>query len=392
MESFSSSRHSCAAGRNIVLDVFRGLAVVVMIIVDAVPDYAAVYPVLVHTPWEGISVADTAFPSFVFAMGAAAAFSRNGPETAHRSGFWWGLLRRCGGLFLLGLLLNALSVAVPMVCQPDFDSDALLPALLARGRVFGVLQRLALTYALGMMIARVAKTEARIFVAAAALLLVSSAGYHLYNPEAPFAAGENISQAVDLIVPGAAHAYENNGLPFDPDGLYGTLGATASMLLGLMAGQVLRARFGPWQEGMLLAFGGGALMGVGWLWRGWDLVSKPLWTSPFALLNAGADMLLLAVLGWLLCLLPFFGALLRPFRAFGQNPLFFFFVTNLGLTILWAIPDPTGEESLYNWIWQRTVMDLGDPAFTATLFAVLWAALWWPAAEFLYRRGIVIKI
>ena len=74
MASFSVY-HSNAPKRNFVLDVFRGLAVVLMIVVDAVPDLWTVYPTLVHSPWEGIHAADLAFPGFVFAMGASAVFS-----------------------------------------------------------------------------------------------------------------------------------------------------------------------------------------------------------------------------------------------------------------------------------------------------------------------------
>ena len=67
MASFSVY-HSNAPKRNFVLDVFRGLAVVLMIVVDAVPDLWTVYPTLVHSPWEGIHAADLAFPGFVFAI------------------------------------------------------------------------------------------------------------------------------------------------------------------------------------------------------------------------------------------------------------------------------------------------------------------------------------
>ena len=126
-------------------------------------------------------------------------------------------------------------------------------------RIFGVLQRLALTYALGMVLAKMAKTESRVFVFAALLLLLSSAGYHIYAPAAPFALPDNISRAVDVIVPGAAHVSQHYGLPFDPEGLYGTMSSAASMLFGLLAGHVLKEHSGEWEKGMLLAFGGAAL-------------------------------------------------------------------------------------------------------------------------------------
>lgn len=388
MASFSVY-HSNAPKRNFVLDVFRGLAVVLMIVVDAVPDLWTVYPTLVHSPWEG---ADLAFPGFVFAMGASAVFSWSGRIRNPWPEFLWALLVRVGGLFLIGFLFNIVLEITPMLVRQEFDFGAWLWEMPGQVRIFGVLQRLALTYALGMVLAKMAKTESRVFVFAALLLLLSSAGYHIYAPAAPFALPDNISRAVDVIVPGAAHVSQHHGLPFDPEGLYGTMSSAASMLFGLLAGHVLKEHSGEWEKGMLLAFGGATLVGAGWFWSDYDIVGMPLWTSPYALLNAGADMLLFAALGWIFFLLPFVGVLFRPFCAFGRNPLVFFLATQLCLKILWSIESPAGDGPLYVWIWRHTVMGVGGMAFSTALFAVLWCALWWPLAEWMYRRGIVVKL
>lgn len=391
MASFSVY-HSNAPKRNFVLDVFRGLAVVLMIVVDAVPDLWTVYPTLVHSPWEGIHAADLAFPGFVFAMGASAVFSWSGRIRNPWPEFLWALLVRVGGLFLIGFLFNIVLEITPMLVRQEFDFGAWLWEMPGQVRIFGVLQRLALTYALGMVLAKMAKTESRVFVFAALLLLLSSAGYHIYAPAAPFALSDNISRAVDVIVPGAAHVSQHYGLPFDPEGLYGTMSSAASMLFGLLAGHVLKEHSGEWEKGMLLAFGGAALVGAGWFWSDYDIVGMPLWTSPYALLNAGADMLLFAALGWIFFLLPFVGVLFRPFCAFGRNPLVFFLATQLCLKILWSIESPAGDGPLYVWIWRHTVMGVGGMAFSTALFAVLWCTLWWPLAEWMYRRGIVVKL
>ena len=391
MASFSVY-HTNAPKRNFVLDVFRGLAVVLMIVVEAVPDFQSVYPTLTHAPWEGINAADMAFPGFVFAMGASAVFSWSGRIRNPWPEFLWALLVRTGGLFFIGLLLNIVSDVLPIMLRQGFDSAALFRDLPGQVRVFGVLQRLALTYALGMVLAKMAKTESRVFVFAALLLLISSAGYHTYAPASPFDKAENISRAVDLIVPGAAHVSQYYGLPFDPEGLYGTMSSAASMLFGLLAGHVLKEHSGEWEKGMLLAFGGAALIGAGWFWSDYDIVGKPLWTSPYALMNAGGDMLLLTVLGLLFFIAPFIGFLFRPFCAFGRNPLFFFVATNLGLNVLWSLTAPAADVPLYVWIWSRTVMGMGGMEFSAALYAVRGCALWWPLAEWMYRRGIVVKL
>ncbi len=378
--------------RNHIIDIFRGMAVVLMIVVDAVPDFQAVYPELTHAPWEGIHVADLAFPGFVFAMGASAAFSWKGRLNVPLAHFFRKLVLRCGILFLLGLLMNAFFVALPMLFAPDFDPAVLLRTLEEQGRVFGVLQRLALTYGLGMIIARAVKTEECVFLSALVLLALSSFGYHTYAADAPFARTDNISRALDLLIPGEAHIYVHYGIPFDPEGLYGTINAAATMLFGLLAGSVLREEDGMWRKGMLLAFGGAVLMGSGQFWSDYDLVGKPLWTSPFVLLTAGADMAALAALVWFLALMPFAEGLFRPFLVFGRNPLFFYIMTNIGISLLWAVPAPSENIPMQLWLWNHTVAGLGGPAFSAVMYTILWCLLWWPAAEYLYRHGIILKI
>ena len=391
MTSFSV-RRSDTVKRNFILDVFRGLAVVLMMVVDAIPDFQAVYPTLTHAPWEGLNVADLAFPGFVFAMGASAVFSWSSRLRTTWPEFLWTLFARVGGLFIVGLMLNIISDVLPMLLRQEFYGWGKLRDLLDHVRIFGVLQRLALTYAFGMILAKLAKTEERVFVFAVLLLLASSAGYHVYAPASSFELTGNISRAVDLIVPGAEHVCHLYGLPFDPEGLYGTMSSAASMLFGLLAGHVLKEHSGEWEKGMLLTFGGAALIGAGWFWSDYDIVGKPLWTSPYVLMNAGGDMLLIAALGLIFFLLPFMGFFFLPFCVFGRNPLFFFIATNLCLMILWSLTSPMGDAPLYVWIWRHTVMGMGGMAFSAALYAFLWCVLWWPLAEWLYRRGVVIKL
>lgn len=377
------------SGRSIALDIFRGMAVAVMLLVDAVPDPVAVYPILAHSPWQGMTFADTAFPGFVFAMGASAAFSleRNGYKMRPEK-----LLRRVALLFLFGILFNALPYLLAWLVQPGYDAGRFYDEAVAHGRWFGVLQRLALSYAFGMALALWLKNGRKILLAAFFLLFLSSFGYHVYTPEAPFDKMDNISQAVDLIFPGADHAYSFYGLPFDPEGLYGTAASTASMLLGLAAGKVFSGQATVGQKAAGLALGGMLLLAGGGIWSLADMIGKPLWTSPYALLNAGGDMAVLAVLVLLADGRPGLAQCFRPFFAFGRNPLFFYLATNAGLVLLWTLPSPVEGMPVYFWLWENTLRGLGGAAFSAALYAALWCALWWPLAEWMHRRHIVIKI
>ena len=55
------------------IDIFRGLAIAVMLLVNSLPNFEQAYPLLLHAPWAGLTLADLAFPGFVFIMGTAGA-------------------------------------------------------------------------------------------------------------------------------------------------------------------------------------------------------------------------------------------------------------------------------------------------------------------------------
>ena len=365
------------------LDALRGLAVIIMVMVDAPPDFDAIYPLLTHSPWQGITIADLAFPGFVFTMGVSAAFSlkkrRNWKIIAK-------IAKRTLLIFIIGLLFNITPAILSWLLVDGYD-DAALSNAVHSWRLFGVLQRLALTYAAGTFIALLVKKDRLLLLTAFVLMLLSSAGFHLYNPHNPFDKFANISQAVDLLFPGEVHAYQYYGLPFDPEGLYGTLDSTATMLLGVWAGKkILR------QHRSLLVLISLVLIVTGFMWSHIDIISKPLWTAPYALLTSGVNMLLLPLLGSLLSRLPFARRLLRPFLAFGCNPLFFYLLTNFGLILLWTLPSPTAGIPTYPWLWQHTVKDFGSLPFSSTLFVMMWCSLWYPLANWLYKHNIIIKL
>ena len=58
------------------LDVFRGMAICLMIIVNTPGAGSEPWPVLDHADWFGFTAADIVFPAFLFAVGHAMAFGR----------------------------------------------------------------------------------------------------------------------------------------------------------------------------------------------------------------------------------------------------------------------------------------------------------------------------
>ena len=365
------------------LDVLRGVAIMIMLFVDAPPALIA-YPIFIHAPWEGLTFADLAFPGFVFAMGMSAALSMAKREPSARK-----IFKRVTSLFVTGILFNALTFIFAWMILPDFAAANFYDAAIVHGRPFGILQRLALTYALGILIARAIKTDTGIFIAAFILLIVSSAGYHIYAPENPFDEAHNLSSTIDFIFPGANHIYTPT---HDPEGLYGTIATTASFLIGFLAGRVLLNDTTIRDKIFRLTVSSVMLLLTGTLWSAFDIVSKNLWTTPYALITSALEILLFAALMWLFDTRAHTKNFFRPLCAAGMNPLFMFLFVSAMFNLLNILPSPVEGMSIYVWLYLCTFYNMVSPEFGSMIFCSVWCLLWLPLAKLLYRRGIVIKI
>lgn len=74
--------------RNLALDVFRGMTVCFMIIVNSAGSWSFVYAPLDHAKWHGFTPTDLVFPSFLFAVGNAMAFVMHKYEIQGNAAFW----------------------------------------------------------------------------------------------------------------------------------------------------------------------------------------------------------------------------------------------------------------------------------------------------------------
>lgn len=362
------------------LDALRGLAIIIMIFVDSPP--AETYYLQAHAPWEGLTIADWAFPGFVFAMGASAAVS-----TFRRSIDMKKIFVRATILFLIGILFNMKWDFFTYLFQENFTSADLYNKIIVHGRFFGILQRLALTYLLGMLAVKIFKNDAGILFSVIAFLIISSAGFHLYNPAAPFDQANNISGAVDKIFPGVNHIYTPT---HDPEGLYGTLASAAQFLLGFLAGKVLATNAFLRDKIYLLTLSGAILLIAGGLWSEVDIIAKNIWTAPFALLTSGGEMILLAAMLYLFDSRPDTKKFFVPLSALGKNPLFFFLISNIIVAILCNII--INGTPLWILCWKNTLSGLVSTEFSVMIFCILWCLFWIPFAMLLDRLEIIIKI
>ncbi len=368
------------ADRFLSLDVFRGLAVCLMIVVNTPGAGADPYPWLVHARWFGFTAADWVFPSFLFAVGCAMSFAFQRPTTG--GAFAAKVLRRAGLIFLLGFLMYW----YPFVHRVDGGWE-LMP--FADTRVMGVLQRIALCYGLAAFAVRY--LTARKLLILSALLLLGYWGVLLAfgDPAAPLSKLGNAGTRLDLLVLGKDHLYRRDG-GFDPEGLLGTLPATVNVIAGYLAARVLRAAADPRRAVLGMALVGIALALAGLAWSPAFPIAKKLWTGSFVLLTTGIDLLVLAALAA--------GVegrgpnpLTRFFQVFGRNPLVIYLFSELFVVTLGQIEVAPGV-GVYDWIGMNLFQALAPGALGSLLCATAYMLVCWLLGYVLDRRNIVVRV
>ena len=131
--------------RNVALDVFRGMTVCFMIIVNTPGNSDTTFSPLHHAAWNGFTPTDLVFPSFLFAVGNAMSFVMKKWANQSQQKVVWKILKRTAIIFLLGYL---------MYWFPFFrlDKDHSFMAFpISNTRIMGVLQRIALCYGIASL-------------------------------------------------------------------------------------------------------------------------------------------------------------------------------------------------------------------------------------------------
>jgi predicted acyltransferase len=361
------------------LDVFRGVTVSSMILVNNPGNWSGVFESLTHADWNGCTLADLVFPFFIFILGAAMpfAFARRIERGHARRDLYLRIARRSAWLVALGLMLNVV-VATPAVMAMRFP---------------GVLQRIGLVY---LIAAPIVIHQRPAWRAATISALVLGHWALLVAPISAAAGGlghaHTLAEHVDRAVFGR-HILTTTG---DPEGLLGTIPTVATALLGSIAGDWLRkAASIPLRVGGLV-LGGIVALVVGIVWTPALPLNKALWTGSFVLVTAGLAALVLAA-----CYVMFdvydYRRFARPFLWLGLNPLAIYSLAEL-LGHLLDVPWPRGAAQPMTvrawafWSILRPLMPGPRDEWISLMFALL-TVLWWMAvAGVLYRRDIRLQV
>lgn len=368
--------------RYLALDVFRGMTICFMIIVNSPGTWDVAYAPLLHAVWHGFTPTDLVFPSFLFAVGNAMAFSLPKYEAQGDQIFWRKTLKRTVIIFLLGFLLYWFPFVQP-------SGDGLMMKPFGETRILGVLQRIALCYFGASVILHYGSKKFAVWFSAFALISYWIISYVFGTTGDPYSLAGNAGLKLDLFLFGEKHLYHGEGLAFDPEGLLGTLPAIVNVIGGYLAGDFIRKQGNTYETVARLMIAGALLIFLALTWDMAFPINKKLWTSSFVLLTVGLDLIMLPMLIFSIEIKKY-AKWTSFFLVFGRNPLFIYLLSELLLIVLYIIP--VGDGSLQQVFFNDVLLKIASPVNASLLFALLFMLVCWVVGYFLDRRKIYIKV
>jgi predicted acyltransferase len=364
------------------LDVFRGMTVCLMIIVNTAGNGATTYGPLQHAHWHGFTPTDLVFPSFLFAVGNAMSFVMPKWEHLPQSKVLWKIFKRTFIIFLLGFL---------MYWFPFVKWDAaghLEMAPFESTRVFGVLQRIALCYGIASLMIYYLKPRAALIISVILLFLYWALLYAFAEGADPFDMQGNFGSVVDRWLLNEKHLYHGEGVAFDPEGFLSTMPAIVNVVGGYITGKYIQAKGNTYEGLTKLLLAGVLLLFAAYCWNLSFPVNKKLWTSSFVLHTVGLDCIIISVIIYIINFKhktnwTYF------FEAFGRNPLFIYLLSEIAAILLWFFK--IEKLSLYQWIYQTIFIHAGA-YFGSLLFAVSFMLFCWLIGYILDKKKIYVRV
>jgi predicted acyltransferase len=352
------------AQRLVSLDAYRGFTMLAMVSAGLGtahllndPTWGGLADQLEHREWIGCTAWDLIQPSFMFIVGVAMPFSF--AQRQKRGESW---ARQLGHVLRRALLLIAIGVFLDSV---------------AEGKIYvqfiRVLQQIAIGYVLAFLVLHLRPAVQGL--AAGIILAVHTAGFlwygHLHGCW-PWEQGYNLGTWVD----------ETLGLRLSQGG-YATLNAlsaTATILFGVLCGELLRGPLPPAKKLQVLAVAGVAGLAAGMALMPVVPMVKRIWTSSFTLYAGGWTCLFLFA---------FYGFVdvlghkrwTFPLVVVGMNSIAIYVASGLFKGTILHMLAPFVPESLHT-------MPRAEPVVMAVLvMLVLWGFCYW-----LYRQRIFFKV
>lgn len=367
-----------ARERLISLDVFRGITIASMLLVNNPGTWSAIFWPLGHAEWHGWTPTDLIFPFFLFIVGVTTDLSLRGRPTgdAVRK-----ILKRGFLIILFGILLNWF----PFYSRGELagiDNPTMLDRIMWKIdhlRIPGVLQRIGVVYMIAALIALKTTRKQQIVIVVAILL-----GYWAIITRGPLEpAPETVAATVDRAVFGEKHLWSQSKT-WDPEGPLSTIPAVATGMLGILVA--------PWVRDKRvreLALGGTAGLALGLLWGLLFPINKALWTSSYVVFTAGFACVMLALCIWIIDIHHVRGWT-KPFVVYGVNPLVAFVGSGLMAKIIdmWKVGPVSFKAFTYRLLFEPYF----PPKVASLLWGLTFVLFWLGVLWILYRRKWFLRV
>jgi predicted acyltransferase len=391
--------------RLLSLDVFRGMTVAGMLLVNDPGTWSAIFPPLEHAEWNGWTPTDLIFPFFLFIVGITTHLSLSARRARgdDDSAVVKQILRR-------GLIIYLLGFAMAMFPFYQWGSIATIPNAgawdrilfrIEHVRILGVLPRIAIVYVCAALLTLRTTVKQQIVIVAAllfgywfAMTLIPVPGENVVGALLLHTKDRNLAAYLDRAILGTNHTWVGS-VTFDPEGPMSTIPAIATAMLGVLAGRWIAQRDKQLLERItgLFAVGSvGMMLGLMWNWS--FPINKNLWTSSYVVFTAGMAVVALATIMWIVdyCNVKWWT---KPFVVFGVNPIVAFVGSGVLARLiytLWHVNYDGKSVAVQDAIYQSVFLPWMPPRVASLAFAISFVLLWYGILTVLYRRNIILKV
>lgn len=370
--------------RFLSLDVFRGMTLCFMIIVNTPGSGADAFAPLQHAAWHGFTPTDLVFPSFLFAVGNAMSFSMKRYIEMGNAAVLTKIFKRTLLIFLIGYLMYWFPFF-------NFDKGHFEFSPISHTRIMGVLQRIALCYCFASLMIHFLSKQSVIILSILFLISYWIILLAFGDPLNPLSMTGNAGYFLDKLVLGADHMYHGEGKAFDPEGILSTLPAIVNVVVGYYAGKFIQQKGKGYDVISKMLLMGCLFIFIALCWNMVFPINKKLWSSPFVLITTGLDLVILSFLVYALEINDWNkGNWTRFFIIMGKNPLPLYVLSET-LVIFFYMFSVKGV-SLYNWINTNIYQAIIPGAIGSLLFAISYMLVCWLVGYLLDKKKIYIRV
>lgn len=329
------------------------------------PFWGAIANQFTHPDWNGFHLYDLIFPLFLFMAGVSTPFSvgRELEKGKSKKQLVLRVIKRAFILVLLGLVVN--------------NGLNIMP--ISEIRFASVLGRIGIAYMFANIIYLYSSERMQmvwfwVFIIGYWLLLkfTSAPGF----PHGDLTMQGNFASYMDrIILPGKLYL----GI-HDPEGLFSTIPAISTGLLGIITGTILKKTgLRQMKKVAILGIAGVIFLVIAQIWNLDFPINKNLWSSSFVMQVGGLSLLLMAFFYYIIDVLGY-QKWSFYFRVIGMNSILIYVS---GHFIKWGYTN----NGFFGWIGQL----IGDP-FNAVAMAITFVMVKWLFLYYLYQKKTFLRV